>query len=402
MKKFPWHGTSDPRAYSTQAKYHAIVLTNLCPVEAPQCNEQVFETERHIFPNVFCITRLDARAGWKRIPTSHHQILSRSLQTPPENLNSLESACKYVVSKTSRTCTVNTLQQQFHDDYFQSLLAERRATACRHRRAEISKTSRKEIRRKLRRQRAQRIESVLEEIASLNRLQTFVRMPVQSKSPDCETPKSNAAEFAHFLGYIFASDTGFNSDELRALLEETSANGLPDVEPFTILELQIVVKEMRRNKCADTSGLVAECFIYGNLDLHKCLLDVFNNMLAVGRSDARWSHTVFTMLPKGGNLFSPSNWRPIAVLKITYKIFAKLVYKRLRPTLERHQSKDQVGFRPCTSVEDAFVVLESVCSKSLEWNFPVWFASLDLKHLTALNIHHCLVLYNHKVCLAHI
>ena len=61
---------------------------------------------------------------------------------------------------------------------------------------------------------------------------------------------------------------------------------------------------------------------------------------------------------------------------VKYKFFANLVYKRLRPTLERHQSKDLVGFRPCTSVEDAFVVLESVCSKSLEWNFPVWFASL--------------------------
>ena len=76
-----------------------------------------------------------------------------------------------------------------------------------------------------------------------------------------ETPKPNAEEFAHFFGDIFASDTGLNSDELRALLEETSANGLPDVEPFTILELQVVLKEMRRNKCADTSGLVAECFI---------------------------------------------------------------------------------------------------------------------------------------------
>ena len=36
--------------------------------------------------------------------------------------------------------------------------------------------------RKLRRQRAQRIESVLEEFASLNPLQTFVRMPVQLKN----------------------------------------------------------------------------------------------------------------------------------------------------------------------------------------------------------------------------
>ena len=149
-------------------------------------------------------------------------------------------------------------------------------------------------------------------------------MPVHSKSRNCETPKPNAEEFAHFLGDIFASDTGFSSGELKVLLEETSANGLPDVEPFTIFELQLVLKEMRGNKCADTSGLVAECFIYGNLDLHKCLLDVFNSMLAVGRFDASWSHIVFAMLPKGGTLLSPSNWRPIAVLKITYKMFAKL------------------------------------------------------------------------------
>ena len=204
-------------------------------------------------------------------------------------------------------------------------------------------------------------------------------MPVQSKNVHGESSKPNAEEFAHFLGDIFASEVGFNSDELKALLEETSANGLSDIKPFTDVELQVVLKEMRRNKCADTSGLVAECFIYGNLDLHKCLLDVFNHMLTVGRFDESWSHTVFTMLPKGGNLLSPNNWRPVAALKISYKIFAKLVYKRSRPTLERHQSKDQVGFRPSTSVEDAFAVFENVCSRSLEWNFPVWFASLDLK-----------------------
>ena len=65
-----------------------------------------------------------------------------------------------------------------------------------------------------------------------------------------------------------------------------------------------------------------ECVIYGNLDLHKCLLDVFNSMLAVGRFDASWNHTVLTMLPKVTICFRLNTWRPIAVLKITYKIFA--------------------------------------------------------------------------------
>ena len=46
--------------------------------------------------------------------------------------------------------------------------------------------------------------------------------------------------------------------------------------------------------------------------------------------------------------------------------------------MDSHQSIDQTGFRPGTGIEDAFLVFESLCSKSLEWNLPLWFASLDL------------------------
>jgi len=42
--------------------------------------------------------------------------------------------------------------------------------------------------------------------------------------------------------------------------------------------------------------------------------------------------------------------------------------------LEKHQSKGQDGFRRYRGVEDT----ENVCSKFLEWNFPVWFASFAL------------------------
>ena len=110
-------------------------------------------------------------------PTLYHQLLSRSLQMPPDNLNALSGDCKHAASKTSGTPKANTMQQMFRDDYFQSLFAERRATTWRHRRAD-------------------------------------------------------------------------NSDELRALLEETSANGLSDIKPFTNVELQVVfetnaTKQMR-------------------------------------------------------------------------------------------------------------------------------------------------------------
>ena len=79
------------------------------------------------------------------------------------------------------------------------------------------------------------------------------------------------------------------------------------------------------------------------------------------------------MLPKMGDTSRPSCWRPIAILKISYEIFSKLICQRLRITLDTHQSIDQTGFRPGTGIEDAFLVFESLCSKSLEWNLPLWF-----------------------------
>ena len=38
-----------------------------------------------------------------------------------------------------------------------------------------------------------------------------------------------------------------------------------------------------------------------------------------------------------------------------------------------------MGFRRKRSTEDALLILENVIGKSLEFNTPLWFASLDLK-----------------------
>ena len=82
---------------------------------------------------------------------------------------------------------------------------------------------------------------------------------------------------------------------------------------------------------------------------------------------------------KSGNLSETNNWRPIAILKITYKIFSSLLHLRLRRQLDYQQSADQVGFRPKTGVDNAFVVLEAIIGKTLEWQCGIWFASLDLR-----------------------
>ena len=51
------------------------------------------------------------------------------------------------------------------------------------------------------------------------------------------------------------------------------------------------------------------------------------------------------------------------MLKITYKIFSRLLYNRLRVVMDEQEPNDQTGFRPNTGIDDAFVVLECLSSK---------------------------------------
>ena len=126
-------------------------------------------------------------------------------------------------------------------------------------------------------------------------------------------------------------------------------------------------------------GFFAEMFKYASVETKLCLLDLFNASFKTGQLELSWRHSEFVMLPKSGNLSETNNWRPIAILKIAYKMLSSLLHLRLRRQLDYQQSVDQVGFRPKTGVDHAFVVLEAIIGKTLEWQCGIWFASLDLR-----------------------
>ena len=118
---------------------------------------------------------------------------------------------------------------------------------------------------------------------------------------------------------------------------------------------------------------------HGNRALRETLMDMCNTMLQDECLELSWQDPLFKMLPRTGEFSDVSNWRPIAVLKITYKIFAKLIHTRIAHLLDANQTHDQVGFRPNLGVDHAFATLDSIVGKCLEWNEPLWIASLDLR-----------------------
>ena len=85
------------------------------------------------------------------------------------------------------------------------------------------------------------------------------------------------------------------------------------------------------------------------------------------------------MVHKSGDLTLPENYRPIAILEIFYNISSRMMYGCLLPLPDPQQSCSQFGFRSGVRLEEALAVLETMISKTREFNLPLWLASLDLK-----------------------
>ena len=116
-------------------------------------------------------------------------------------------------------------------------------------------------------------------------------------------------------------------------IEYASACCVPD---FSFEEVRRAVRSMKKKKCPDKEGVVLEMFLYGGDHVLEQLKKHLNSILVTGNVPFSWYETHFSMLHKGGTESDANNWRPIAILSISYKILAKIVFNRIHKRLDDH------------------------------------------------------------------
>ena len=207
----------------------------------------------------------------------------------------------------------------------------------------------------------------MKEFAGLERLPKISEYPVLKKGEDenidCEICAKTPEE-------IYESP----DEKLKVDYDQ-----IKDIPLFELVEMQKALGEIGNSRCADKSNVVVEMIKYSDNFFQSILLNYFNEILTTGKVPQNGHVTIFPMLPTNGDLENPSNWRPVAILPILYKIFAKMLYYRLIPIVDQYQPDDQFGFRRDKRIEDIFAILENIIGKTDEWNLPVWMISMDLR-----------------------
>ena len=174
-------------------------------------------------------------------------------------------------------------------------------------------------------------------------------------------------EFAQFLGALFAGgvDVPLPSPSMSE-------------PPWSMEDLRHALRRMKADRCDDDAGLVAELVQFSPNHVLQDLLRLYNETLFSGEVPETWKLTTFMMLPKSRHARVPADYRPIASVRLLYKIFAYMMLARVEPALEIHQPEEQHGFRKGHRIEEHLLTANLVVDKLLAVSTPIWIISLDL------------------------
>lgn len=104
---------------------------------------------------------------------------------------------------------------------------------------------------------------------------------------------------------------------------------------------------------------------------------MINSSLANGRFPPGVNSGVLVLLHKGDVRRKLTNWRPIALLNVAYKLYAKALQLRLQPILNVIVSEDQSAFLPLRFILDNILLTHETIDWAKHSEQPLLFLKLD-------------------------
>jgi len=147
---------------------------------------------------------------------------------------------------------------------------------------------------------------------------------------------------------LFSSES-CNLNEAKNLLKNVDSkldenDNLILDSPISFEECENVLKEMKNGKSPGSDGITAEFYKQYWPVIGSQFLEVINEIYSTNSLCDTQKRGVLTLLHKKGERELLSNWRPITLLNVDYKIIAKVMSSRLKKILPKIIHPDQRAF----------------------------------------------------------
>lgn len=168
-----------------------------------------------------------------------------------------------------------------------------------------------------------------------------------------------------------------NDKLVKADIPKIQNQGSEDLPEITLTEFQAALSEMKDNKTAGEDEIEIEAIKQGGSTLHKAICKLFNACLINSTTPSQWDRATIIILHKKGNIEKLQNYRPISLLSHMYKLFMRIITKRITNKLDLYQPCEQAGFRTRYGTNDHLQVIKTLIEKCVEYNKPLFLIFVD-------------------------
>ncbi|KAI5737636.1 hypothetical protein M8J76_015259 [Diaphorina citri] len=144
-------------------------------------------------------------------------------------------------------------------------------------------------------------------------------------------------------------------------------------------EVEAIIKELKKKKAPGIDNITNELIIAGKDELVELIAFLFTEVLCQGRIPKQWEVGKIILLHKKDRRDKLTNYRPITLSCVLYKMFMKMIQKRLARKFQENQPSEQAGFRPSFSTIDHIHSVNQIIEKSHEYNVNIYISFVDYK-----------------------
>ena len=148
-------------------------------------------------------------------------------------------------------------------------------------------------------------------------------------------------------------------------------------DPFTLLELQTVLKSLSNNKAPGLDNIPT--ILWKDPIFHDLLLQLCNTTFLTHAPPSAWLKGGIIPVPKKGDLTSASNYRGITLIPIAAKIYNKLLLNRLVPAIDPLLRSNQNGFRRGRSTISQILSIRRIIEEMRKYNRDLVMLFVDFR-----------------------
>ena len=161
------------------------------------------------------------------------------------------------------------------------------------------------------------------------------------------------------------------SDELQASLEKDITNN----EITTVL-----FKDMATRKSPGNDGLTCGFYRAFWKDIHKLVLGSLREGWKSGQMSTSQRQSVIRLIEKkSGNRCEIKSWRPISLMNVDSKLFAKVMAKRLRLICKEVIGEEQLAFLENNDIHEGHLLINRILELARDKRCKGFLAAIDYK-----------------------